>query len=319
VSKPIIVGYDPTTLDHIPVDFAASFAGLTGARLIVAAVQAGSPVLPVSTGALPVALRQIDEDLVADCTQAIEQLEQRLKAAGVDAECRKLRGTSAARALHEAAESEGAGLLVIGSSRRGAAGRVLMGSTATRLVHGAPCPVTVVPRGWTDRRALGAIGAAYVDSDEAREALRGAHALARRAGATLRVLNVVKVTPAMLGETEPTTAARPGKGLTAVAGEHRAQAERALRQVVAGLDGDVAVEVDVFVGEPAEILIDLSDRLEMLVCGSRGYGPIRAVMLGSVSRRVVAEARCPVIVVPRGVTSSLADVVAEAPAAAGRR
>jgi hypothetical protein len=38
----------------------------------------------------------------------------------------------------------------------------------------------------------------------------------------------------------------------------------------------------------------------MLVCGSRGYGPVRAVLLGAVSRRIVAEAQCAVIVVPRG-------------------
>jgi nucleotide-binding universal stress UspA family protein len=41
------------------------------------------------------------------------------------------------------------------------------------------------------------------------------------------------------------------------------------------------------------------------VCGSRGYGPRRAVLLGGVSRRVTAEAECPVIVLARGVEASL--------------
>lgn len=41
-------------------------------------------------------------------------------------------------------------------------------------------------------------------------------------------------------------------------------------------------------------------RLDLLVCGARGYGPLRAVLLGGVSRRVAVEARCPVIVLPRG-------------------
>ena len=44
----------------------------------------------------------------------------------------------------------------------------------------------------------------------------------------------------------------------------------------------------------------------------RGYGPLRAVMLGSVSRRVAGEVRCPVIVLPPGATTPLEDLVAEA-------
>jgi hypothetical protein len=35
------------------------------------------------------------------------------------------------------------------------------------------------------------------------------------------------------------------------------------------------------------------------VTGSRGYGPARRLLLGSVSGHVVREARCPVLVVPR--------------------
>jgi hypothetical protein len=49
----------------------------------------------------------------------------------------------------------------------------------------------------------------------------------------------------------------------------------------------------------------------VLVLGSRGYGPLRAVLPGSVSRRVMREARCPVIVLPRGVRASLDAVLAE--------
>jgi nucleotide-binding universal stress UspA family protein len=52
------------------------------------------------------------------------------------------------------------------------------------------------------------------------------------------------------------------------------------------------------------------EHLDLLVCGSRGYGPLRAVLLGGVSRRVAAEAHCPVIVLPRGLRSSLESLVA---------
>ncbi len=38
----------------------------------------------------------------------------------------------------------------------------------------------------------------------------------------------------------------------------------------------------------------------ILVVGSRGYGPLRRVLLGSVSTQLVKSAPCPVLVVPRG-------------------
>jgi nucleotide-binding universal stress UspA family protein len=141
------------------------------------------------------------------------------------------------------AEAENAGLLVIGAPK----GRV--GTTAQRLLHGAPCPVSVAPHGWAPRGRLETIGAAYVDSDEAREALRSAHTLARHAGATLRVITVVRVTRDMYDETEAYVPPTPGKDLDHVAGEHRVEAEGELRRVVAELGSDVPIEVDALVGD----------------------------------------------------------------------
>jgi nucleotide-binding universal stress UspA family protein len=89
---------------------------------------------------------------------------------------------------------------------------------------------------------------------------------------------------------------------------------QAAREAVAELDDGVETQTDVFVGDPAATLVRVSEHLDLLVCGSRGYGPIRAVLLGGVSRRVVAESRCPVIVLPRGVRASLEALLDEAPA-----
>jgi nucleotide-binding universal stress UspA family protein len=52
-------------------------------------------------------------------------------------------------------------------------------------------------------------------------------------------------------------------------------------------------------GDPRTILAERSADLDLLVCGSRGYGPVRSVMLGSVSRALAHTARCPLLVVPR--------------------
>jgi nucleotide-binding universal stress UspA family protein len=89
-------------------------------------------------------------------------------------------------------------------------------------------------------------------------------------------------------------------------------AERALQAAMDELGDEVPVEVDAYAeDDPAEVLIRVSEHLDLLVCGSRGYGPVRAVLLGGVSRRVAAEARCPVIVLPRGVRASLEALLAE--------
>ena len=51
-------------------------------------------------------------------------------------------------------------------------------------------------------------------------------------------------------------------------------------------------------GAPVVVLVDASRYLDLLVVGSRGYGPARRLLLGSVSGRLVREAHCPVLVTP---------------------
>ena len=301
-TKPIVVGYEPSTADRAPVDFGVAMARLAGVPLVVVSVHSGAPTPPVSGEPLQYGVGQPEADLPADSSPALQQVEAELTALGVPVECRTLAGASAAKALHEAAEAMDAGLLVVGSSKRSPLGRVLAGaSTGERLIHGAPCPVAVVPRDWRQEGKLAAVGVAYVDSEEGREALHSGAAVARRAGAALRAFTVVEPRFGMHLETEAPMAGHPvGKGFETVLGEHRTHAEGELRRVVEALDG-VDAQADGLIGDPAEVLIDVSEELGVLVCGSRGYGPPLTVLLGSVSRRVTQGAHCPVIVVPRGV------------------
>jgi nucleotide-binding universal stress UspA family protein len=303
MSKPILVGYDPRMHDHGPVRFGTVAARFTRARLVVVSVESGASLVALSAGQeTPYAVGlDVDDDLMGDCEPALEEVETELRALGIDFECRRRPSTSAARALHEEAEREDAGLLVVGSSRRGDGGRLLLGSTAERLIHGAPCPIAVVPRDWTIDGEIATIGVGYVGTEDGREALRGAHALARASGARLRVLSVLQ--PGFSTDEEAQLAVM-------------AAIEDEIRHRLAELGEDVDVHVDVITGDPADTLIAVSEHLDVLVCGSRGYGPLRAVLLGSVSRRVAAEARCPVVVLPRGVRSSLDALLTGAPGAA---
>lgn len=56
----------------------------------------------------------------------------------------RLRSGSPANEIVKAAKALGAGLVVVASGSRGLSDTVLLGSTAQRVQHSAPCPVLVV-------------------------------------------------------------------------------------------------------------------------------------------------------------------------------
>jgi nucleotide-binding universal stress UspA family protein len=84
-----------------------------------------------------------------------------------------------------------------------------------------------------------------------------------------------------------------------------------LDEVVAGLPAGVRGVTACLEGEPSERLIAASEKLDLLIVGSRGYGPLHAVLAGGVSGRVTREAHCTVIVVPRGVEAPLGELFGE--------
>ncbi len=86
-----------------------------------------------------------------------------------------------------------------------------------------------------------------------------------------------------------------------------AQEENGVRLLEqAAREADVAAELRVEAGLPAERLADIADDegAELIVVGSRGRGAFKAAFLGSVSSSLVGIARCPVLIVPPGATHS---------------
>ena len=113
----------------------------------------------------------------------------------MQAEYRVVGSSSAAHGLDDVAEAEGASMIVVGSSPRGARRRISPGSTGERLLHGAICPVAVAPRGHA-RAPDGRAGAA--DRRRLRRQPGGARGAAawrpswpRRPSATLTLYTVV--------------------------------------------------------------------------------------------------------------------------------
>jgi nucleotide-binding universal stress UspA family protein len=291
---PVIAAFDPVALDRAPVRLAAALAGFTGAPLLVASVFAGDALVD------RLAAGQLADDPLAERSDVLQKAVRMLRGGGVDADALELGATSAARGLSLAAEEVGAGLVVIGSAARGRPGRALAGSTAQRLLDGCPCAVALAPLDWDGGTRWETLGAAFVDSADGRDAVHAAHALARRAGAVLRVVAAVHPRAWMVRDVS----------YDAVGAELRTAAESAAEAAVAGLVG-APVDVDVTVAEAADVLAGVSADVDLLVCGSRGYGPAPAALLGGVTRRLVEAASCPVLVVAHGAVVRVEALVAD--------
>ena len=213
-------------------------------------------------------------------------LEQERDATGVEAELISVAASSAGRGLHELVESENADLLVVGSCARGFAGRVLLGNDTRASLNGASCAVAVAPLGYADQPApITTVGVGYDGSPESESALALARALASQHDATVRALDVVQLPTMGYG-------GYAGAGLGTVLEDLLADASARL----AALDG---VDGEALLGLAAEELAAFAARVDLLVVGSRGYGPLRRVILGSTSTHLASHTRCPLLVLPR--------------------
>jgi nucleotide-binding universal stress UspA family protein len=144
------------------------------------------------------------------------------------------------------------------------------------------------------------IGCGYEASDEGAAALGAAEELALALGGSLQVTHVVEP-PSYLYDTGEMPLNMPE-----LDARMRADAERVLTERVGHLSTRLRdVEGTVQVGRPADRLIASTETLDVMVVGSRGYGPLKAVLLGGVSGQLIRSAACPVIVVPRGAHSTV--------------
>jgi nucleotide-binding universal stress UspA family protein len=187
---------------------------------------------------------------------------------------------SAARGLTELAEAEGADLIVIGSSRHGDTGHIRLERTAGRLLQGAPCAVAIAPAGLREHGDFRHAGVAYDGSPEARSALAVAYDVAARCGSAVSLFFAVP-------ESEPDAVAA------------RRQAETALDEAADSAPAGVNPRTVLVRGGAPVIRVACDGVVDLLVTGSRGYGPLQRALAGSFSEALTEGASHPVIVVPR--------------------
>lgn len=229
------------------------------------------------------------EELQRDDAQ--RALEAARVEADVDADLVAVGDASPAHALQHAAEERDADLIVVGSAHHGPLGRILLGDVGRTVLHGAPCPVAVAPKRFREgpprRIAVGFDGSA-----EARAALQIAQRLATEHAAALTLCTVWEA-PSM-----PVVAvAGSATYLEQAISDIRRSAEKLLADTLAQLPGTTAAHL--LHGRPSVELEKVADQYDLLIVGSRSWGPIRRVALGSTSDWLVHHAPCPVLVVPR--------------------
>lgn len=298
----ILIGVDGSERSEDAVAFGSALALAAGAPVILATAYRSDPLRP---GA------QAHETLLrADAARTLARLAASLQDDVADVELRPLVvNTSAAHALQEIAEQEDAGIIVVGSSHTGRLGRVLPGSTAERLLHGAPCPVAVVPVGYRTHATAAAhpvIGCAYRPTEDGAAALGAAEELALALSASLRVMQVIEPLARIYDAGEMPL------NFPEINASIYTDTERTLIERVARLSANLESEGTLYSGRPVDVLIGLSETVDILVIGSRGYGPLKAVLLGGVSGQVIRSAACPVVVIPRVASTAVGSVFASA-------
>lgn len=193
---------------------------------------------------------------------------------------------SPAAGLHDLALELEAELLVVGYTSRNPP--PLGGGTGERLLHGSPCAVALAPPGFREReQRIRVVGVGYDGSPEADIALDDAIAVAERHEATMRIFTIVP--PAGLPvEASAGTSLRDSYEDASRSAEERAPA-------------GVRAATSVLSGDPATVLRDEAEKgVDLLALGSRGFGPLRRTISGSVAASLTRHLACPLLVCPRG-------------------
>jgi nucleotide-binding universal stress UspA family protein len=276
----LLVGYDGSDGGRDALELTRVLAEATDAEVLVVTV------LPY--GPLPIPYELLAEEEVERAGPLFEEARERL--GELEIETRAFGGGTPAGVINDLAEREEAETIVVGSPHRGAVGRVLLGSVADGLLHGAPCEVVAAPRGYAAEQhgPFRTIAVAYDDTPEAKAALARAEALALACRATIVVFTVSGPPAVVPGATGYTPAIPPEAGAI-------------VTRTVKGVDERVAATGRALSGVPGAAIVEACEEAgaDLLVAGSRSYGPVLRVLLGSVSTQLMHRAPCPVLVVPR--------------------
>ncbi|MFO0722890.1 MAG: universal stress protein [Myxococcota bacterium] len=293
----IAVGMDFSPLAEVGLMGAAAAAARLGSsRLHLIHVYEHRTVLPlaafgITAGPPP----EVWEDARKDAHQRLEAIQVEGFSGRITRETRL--GAPAEELIHAATEVQ-ASLLIVASHDRAPAQRVVLGSVASTVLRASHCPVMVVGR---DRPGTGPIGLvlAAVDLSSITEAvLRHAISIARAHGAKLLVLSSLDVPKVAPGFDDLLPRYLSRTELAEYPTKYRSAIDALLEKLC---PKSVEVQVEVMSDDaPHHAILGASEKHQpdLIVLGTSGHNAWQRIFLGSTATRVVAEAHCPVFVVP---------------------
>lgn len=234
---------------------------------------------------------QLAADSAKEAQECLDSIGQ-----GIDTAFHKVAHRSVSGGLLEAVEELKAEALVLGSAADGKLGQVVVGSTADRLLHSAPVPLSISPRGYRGSKAGGLtrITCAFPGTPDCLDCVERVAALADRLNVPMRV-----ITFAVRGR----TMYPPEVGLRAedsILEAWAAQAREALAELKSkGVVGE-DVLLEVVTGNGWDEAIDNADWEdgELMALGTKPSGGIVRVFLGSRGAKILRHSPVPVVVLP---------------------
>ncbi len=206
---------------------------------------------------------------------------------------------SVARGLQRMVTLEHRDLLVLGSRRDAEEGTVAIGRTTRQLLGHVGCPLAIAPRGYRlrDVNRIERIGVGYDGRAESEPALAAAVSLAQRADAALEIRAVIDDWIPAFGLTGTRGARVVADWSELVAGD--VERLRIEAEAAAARFGATDVTVNALSGPPPDLLAELAASVDLIVIGSRRWGAVARVLLGSTGEALVNGSPCPVLIVPR--------------------
>jgi nucleotide-binding universal stress UspA family protein len=291
----ILVGIDFSPRDDLAIRAACGVAAALSSKRIHLAhvvtpyIARGSTSIEAPSAAYNPVFREVLEG----SKTALDLIEVRSKAAVT----REVRAGPAVRELAACAVEVKADLIILVSHRRGRLGRFVLGSVATAVMRAAPCPLLVIGADRPLRAPIRRVLAAIDGSAASELVLEHASHLAARQGGRVQVLSVFDLERSLqriagwrgllLGELTESLEAR-----------HRSEI-RAITERAAVPGVDLAVEVRVH-DHARDCILETAqqDDVDLIAVGTSGHNAWERMMLGSTATDVVADAPCPVLVIP---------------------
>lgn len=283
--KIIVAAFGDGDASRDAVALGVELARAEQAELLLAGVWA-SPLGPGDSLYEGVVHEEIERELRVLRELVPEDLHVRIEVRGA---------TSVVRGLHRIVAGNHHDVLVFSAADLKRHGH---GNLALESVHDAPCAVAVAPAGYAQmRQDLGPdVAVAWIDTAEADAALDAAVRYVKHTKGTLRIVQVLRV-PYRFGDQPWIDTSGTAHWLQSA----RPEAEASLQRAIERVDGQVPVATELRDGFVGRELAEAASGCSMMVTGSRGYGALRRLVLGSTTADLLREATVPIVVLPRAV------------------